>query len=153
LRPRQVAGGLACCIGGVALGFARPGSPGEPYPRHAPGIALATIGTVGDYPPPARRVVVDVDAEGEIAIGRARVAFEDLAEALEPFASSEREPDGSSVVAAVLRIDAAVSWRACVGLLTACAHARVRIHRIGFAVQPEDDSGEGVLFIRLPKDG
>lgn len=119
----------------------------------APGIEVPCIGTVGDFPDPAHRHVVNVTRDGRIVIDGRRVVIDDLDAALRRRAAVPAEPSSSvSVEHVVLRIDGAVSWGAVQRLLRSCEQAK--LWRVWFAVEHPDGRGEGAVAVhRFPYAG
>lgn len=116
----------------------------------APGIDVPRIGTVGDFPDPAHRHVVNVTADGRIVLEGKRITIDDLDAALRLFAAVPPAARGAvSAESVVLRIDGAVSWGAVQRLLRSCEAAK--LWRVSFAVAHEDDGGEGAVAVhRFP---
>ncbi len=110
----------------------------------APGIDVPRIGTVGDFPDPAHRHVVNVTKGGRIVLEGRRITIDDLDAALRRRAAvptAARSPVSTESV--VLRIDCAVSWGAVQRLLRACESAK--LWRVSFAVLHEGGGGEGAV--------
>lgn len=141
---------LASCGGGTTEAL----SPEE----RLDGIGLPTIGTVGDFPDPSHRHVVNVAANGRIVIQGREFAFAALRGELERRAQSSSEPSGvkpgqlgperQSAESIVLRVDGSLPWGATAALLFECE--RARLPRTFFAVRHESDGTEGGFAFRLP---
>ncbi len=114
---------------------------------------LPRIGVVGDLPPKAERMVIDVDARGRTAINDRVEPFEAIEEALSAEAgrcASPKSP-GVSDLNVVLRLDRRLPWAVAHRLLRLCARTRPRVPRIFFGVCPEDDGPEGAVAAFEPR--
>ena len=121
------------------------------------GIDVPTIGTVGDFPDPAHRVVVNVTAEGTIVVDGTTYAFDDVRGEVKRRAARSRGntlADGKgtrlSGESIVLRVDGDVGWGATCALLDACAKAEV--NRVFFGVRHDGDGAEGAVAVFSPTD-
>ncbi len=123
------------------------------------GIDVPTIGTVGDFPDPAHRHVVNVTADGRIVIeGKAFATYGELVDELTRRGAATR---GELIVgtnpakylsdaSAVLRVDGAVPWGVAQWMFQACAESSV--WRISFAVRHDVDGSDGAIGMPLQKD-
>lgn len=120
------------------------------------GIDLPRIGTVGDFPDPAHRVVVNVTADGTIVVEGTTRTFEELrAElkrrgAMTPGDAIPGTTKRLSDASVVLRVDGSLPWGATQALEQTCADAM--IWRVFFAVSHESEGGEGAVAAFLSKD-
>ena len=121
-------------------------------------LDLPVVGTVGDEPPANRRVTIDVTRDGHIRVPGEEEALSlpALLRWLDETTKDRDEvlhaPDGSSLLAAFLRIDAATPWGIVQSVAMACAHPSVKIWELAFAAQTP--AGErGAVHLSLPKDG
>ena len=111
------------------------------------GIEVPVIGTVGDFPEPAHRHVVNVTADGHVTIdGAAFADFDALAAELRRRADDARESFSEDVV---LRADRRAPWGVGQLLLAACSDAGIR--RVFFAVRQESDDTEGAVYAFRPE--
>jgi hypothetical protein len=120
------------------------------------GIDVPVIGTVGDFPDPAHRHVVNVKADGTIALDRQILTFSALRDELQRRASlaSEENPrthERTSREAFLLRIDGALPWGAAFHVYSAVA--AVAAVDVLFVVRHEGDGREGALAMFLPTGG
>lgn len=121
------------------------------------GIEVPVIGTVGDFPEPEHRHVVNVTRDGRIVVDGAELSFRTLRDELKRRVTRSRgaEPPGNSgsrlsAESVVLRVDGAVGWGAACALMDACAAATV--NRVFFAVRHEGDGAEGAVAVFVPTD-
>jgi len=121
------------------------------------GIDVPTIGTVGDFPDPAHRIVVNVTRDGRILIDGRPLSFRELEIELEECARRSSDViddvDGARTIsdeAVVLRVDSETSWDATICLIEACAHARV--WRVFFVVRDQDGHAEGAFKLYVSPD-
>src|SRR5262245_38829001 len=121
------------------------------------GIEVPVIGTVGDFPEPEHRIVVNLTADGRIVVDGVALTFTSFGAELKRRAAGslgarkvgpEARLSDESVV---LRVDGDVSWRVASALIEVCAAAMV--DRGFFAVRHEGDSVEGAVAAFLPSDG
>jgi biopolymer transport protein ExbD len=122
----------------------------------ADGIEVPVIGTVGDFPEPEHRHVVNVTADGRIVVDGNTLTFDELRGELKRRAAHSRGvalADGKrlSGESVVLRVDGDVGWGAASALLLACAEAEV--NRVLFGVRHEPDGDEGAIAVFLPTEG
>src|SRR5262245_63797234 len=97
----------------------------------ADGIEVPVIGTVGDFPEPEHRVVVNVTADGRVTIdGAVFTDYFALVADLQRRAGSARGPDAENLV---LRVDRRAPWGIGQLLLRACDGSGFR--RVFFAVR------------------
>ncbi len=102
------------------------------------GIDVPVIGTVGDFPDPAHRHVVNVTADGRIVVEGTTYDGEG------PLIRELKRRVGEMPNAAlVLRVDGGLPWRVLESLIVSCGSAKVR--RICLAVRGENDGREGAL--------
>jgi biopolymer transport protein ExbD len=120
------------------------------------GIDVPTIGTVGDFPDPAKRFVVNVTADGDVSIDGTRCPdFPTLVAEVERRAvrfpgeviEGTKPPARFSEAAIVFRVDGAAPWGAVDRLMQACFQSGVL--RGAFAVRHEGDAVEGALGLAL----
>jgi hypothetical protein len=122
-----------------------------------PDLELPVVGTAGDLPPPRETLVVEWDPEWGFRLQGAPVSFDELERTLLARARSTRAPEDPSgcnpgLVPVVLRLDRGTPWGVADLVRRACGRPDVRIHRVFFAVEAEDGSGEGALALFLVKD-
>jgi hypothetical protein len=125
----------------------------DPIDDRTPGITLQRVGTIGGYPS-GETVVVNVDAEGILTVRGMRMSLATLQEYLLERAADDRspEPPHASRVSVVLRMDRTLPWGVAQWIMRACVHPDARMHRIHFAVFPEEGREEGALATHLPSD-
>jgi len=111
------------------------------------GINVPTIGTVGDFPSPTGRLVINVRADGTIVCEGRTVGFDALDARL-----AALDPGGERLnsTAVVLRIDGDLAWGATMQTIMNCATHR--IDKIWFCVRHPDDGEEGAIAACLPTD-
>lgn len=121
------------------------------------GIEVPTIGTVGDFPDPGHRHVVNVTADGRISVaGKSPSTYGELVDALRELSKlsdGEKLPGTDKCLSGesfVIRADAATAWRNTVKVSGACAEAMA--DRIFFAVRHDGDGAEGAVAAFLPRD-
>jgi len=140
---------LAC--GGAARAEEPAGSPSR-----VPEDRLPVLGTVGDYPPEAERVVVDLHAgfPPSIFVDGRRIDLPSLKEILRLRSGRVRgaAPSNASPLHLVVRADRAVRWQDAQWVLQAACDPAVRVHRVLFAAMPEDGGEEGAMALYLPMD-
>ena len=124
----------------------------------AEGIDVPVIGTVGDFPEPEHRMVVNVTADGRIVLDGETLVCDALfaelwhrGDALRgDLLPGTRPPKYLSNARVVLRVDGGLPWGSTQQLLQVCAESC--IWRIWFAVRCEDGGADGALGLELPKD-
>jgi biopolymer transport protein ExbD len=112
------------------------------------GIEVPVIGTVGDFPEPEGRIVVNVTADGRIVVEGQECSFDEFAAYIARHAaaaSATRETD------LVLRADAHLPWGAAAAVLVAGSGLRVRT--VFLAVRHETDESEGAVLTSLAAQG
>ena len=133
----------------------------------AEGIDVPVIGTVGDFPEPEHRHVVNVTAEGRIIVDGNVVSFEEVDERMTAWAKLSEVwysyegnpiekpiPEKSYSLSGehlLLRIDARLPWGAANELLYKAADRRLL--RIWLVVRHEGDGEEGALGYPDTLDG
>ncbi len=107
---------------------------------------------MGDLPPEAGRLVVEVDAASRIFVDGREIPFEGLQELLRRRADETRQDVGGkpSKLDVVLRVDRDLPWTRALRLMEACALPEVRIYRVHFAALPEGGGEEGSFATFLP---
>ena len=124
----------------------------------AEGIEVPVIGTVGDFPEPEHRLVVNVTADGRIVVDGAPLPASSLIEDLRRRADAVRgdllagtnPPKYLSDLRVLLRVDGALPWGVAVRFVEACAESNA--WRLAFVVRSESDGDEGALRFELPLD-
>jgi biopolymer transport protein ExbD len=124
----------------------------------ADGIEVPVIGTVGDFPEPEHRIVVNVTADGRIVVEGKTYSMTGLFDELKRLGDLDRgellpgtnPPKYLSGAAVVLRADGALPWGSAQRFVEACAESG--IWRISFAVRHEGDGAEGAIGFPLPRD-
>jgi hypothetical protein len=117
------------------------------------GIDVPTIGTVGDYPDPAHRTVVNVTRDGQISIEGRTVTFRELQRELKVNADRSRMPSSDnpsrtvSDESVVLRADGSLRWDLVEILASACCEAS--IWRVFIAVRHTYDGNDGAMQLYL----
>ncbi len=126
----------------------------EPPAPAVPSDRLPVLGTVGDLPKEADRLVLEVDAKGKVTAAGKALDLEDLRRLLAERADADRETEGAkaSRLHVVLRADRDLPWQGAQWLMQECARPGVRVNRILFAARPEDGGGEGAMATFLPVD-
>lgn len=117
------------------------------------GIDVPVIGTVGDFPDPARRLVVNVTADGRIVLDGTSFAFGEFETELKRLADlrpgeqiiGSSPPRFISDAVIVLRLDGSLPWGAALDLHVASALGGFRY--LTFAVRHETDGAEGALAV------
>jgi hypothetical protein len=133
----------------------------------ADGIEVPTVGTVGDFPDPAHRHVVNVMADGGIVVGGQTLSFRDLSVRLRTWSElsdvwySEADvpvalPTSGKVYRhsaedILLRLDARLPWAAAELLIDEAFKAA--FIRIWIVVGQGTDGGEGALGYPTTIDG
>ena len=132
------------------------GCGGRPVPPAPLPLDLPVVGTVGDPPPAAQRVRIQITREGFLRVpGRdTPLSLRELeawlvARSADP---ATREADGASSLAALLEIDASTPWIVVQWILQGCAHPSVKIWKIALAART-GGGAVGALSVNLPKDG
>jgi len=119
-------------------------------PLTAEELTLPRVGTIGDAPASARTVVVTVERDGTIRVGKKELRFRDLRRVLRDAGAmhrGERRVSGANVL---LRIDRRAPWIATQWILIACAQGRIA--RVFHGVLPESGDTEGAMAWFLPAD-
>ena len=116
---------------------------GKPKLDLAEGLDLPEVGTIGDLPPAATRVVMRIDRDGELYVDGVPTAEADLAR-------RARKPGrGGGQTDVLLAIDRSVPWAATVRLLSFAASGLGTV-RVQFLVAPEGGGAPGALATFLP---
>jgi biopolymer transport protein ExbD len=116
------------------------------------GIQLARVGTLGDYPHRAKRLIVNVAADGSVQVGGRQLSWSGVRETLGAFSGGPQWSSGDRHLYVVLRVDRSVPWGIPARIVSICADADVDLRRIMFAVLPEEGVGEGAVAWFLPDD-
>jgi len=103
------------------------------------GIDVPTIGTVGDFPDPAHRVVVNVTTNGTIVVDGKTLTADALGDELGRLARVE-------MPSVVLRVDGALPWGATNSIITECWQDTTK-WRLFLDVAHETDRTEGAVEI------
>jgi|SRR5215831_6757333 len=120
------------------------------------GIDVPTIGTVGDFPDPAHRTVVNVTRDGQIVIDGETIPSERLFDEMKRRGArtpgrivqgTHRRLSDESVV---FRADGELPWGAACRLVQVCAEAWV--WRLSFAARCESGGPDGCIGFPLPED-
>jgi biopolymer transport protein ExbD len=106
----------------------------------ADGIEVPVIGTVGDFPEPEGRIVVNVTADGRIVVEGQEYSFDEFAAYIARHAAVARPTDATNLV---LRADARLPWGAAGAVIVACD--RLHPSTVLFAVRDETDGSEGAV--------
>lgn len=138
----------------VLLAVLAPEAPKEAPAPAVPSGRLPVLGTVGDLPKEAERLVLEVDAKGKVTSGGKVLDLADLRAILVERADGDRRAEGAkaSNLHVVLRADRDLPWQGAQWLMQECARPAVRVHRILFAARPEDGGEEGAMATFLPVD-
>ena len=147
---------VAAALGFVALAgpaAVRAEEPDRP-PAVVPADRLPVLGTVGDYPPEAERLVLDLHAgtPSSLSVDGTRLERRNLPSLLRTRARPMRaaSPHGTSPLHIVIRADRAVRWQDTQWVLQAAAHPGICVNRVLFAAMPEDGGDEGAMALFLP---
>jgi len=121
------------------------------------GIDVPTIGTVGDFPDPAHRHVINVFADGRVVmVGTRPATYGELVDSVRrlaalsrggPIAGTKIRLSGESFV---IRADTRSGWGHALTAVQACAEADA--DRVFFAVRHESDGRDGAIAVYLPPD-
>ena len=107
-------------------------------------LSLPRVGTIGDAPPVAYTIVVNVERDGTMRIDKREVTLP----ILRLFLQLGTEKRGGRLVrvnpmSVLLRIDKRVPWIATKWILTACAQGQIA--QVFYAVLPESGDKEGAM--------
>jgi len=145
------------CLGTALLALAALGRPcaagDDPGAKPAvPSSELVKAGAVWDPPPDP--LSISLAADGTISLLGHEVGLDELREALSDATKDpiHREPDGESRIDVVLRVAPSLPWAVVQWVMMECSDARVRMHRLHFAVASEAGDPEGVIPAFLPED-
>lgn len=104
----------------------------------AEGIEVPVIGTVGDFPDPERRIIVNVTADGRISVGPDELSFDAFAARMQRLRDERDAARATTNV--IVRADGRLPWGAAVAVSHSCPAP------VWFAVRHEGDGEEGAVL-------
>ena len=134
-------------LAALSCAAAAPPAPAQdaPAPPRMASDRLPVLGTVGDAPPAAERILVEVEPAGWLSMDGRTAYLDSFRKVLRTRATAARRKDGENPLSVLIRADRETPWQAVRWLLAECAAPEAGVRRVFFAARPEDGGEEGAF--------